>query len=427
MADSNVSISFGADASDFLDGVAKVSAALQGLPAGVGQIGASLDRTSASFAAFGAGAASALGRFGEASRQSSASQQQASQMALVAISSEMGAAQQAFAAEKNFADQMTRLKVMNASQRLAATTDALDREYAAETALIDRQSQLLGESLRGHQILLNEKLALDEHYAQNSQKIMMQAAEQFAAPFDRAIDQVSSSFSSCLSGMMFGGRNFQAAMAHVAQSLAAQFLRMGLSVVGDWAKQQIGMVALSQAAESQKTAAAAAGAAARQGVAAGEASSGFAAVAANAIKAISIDAGAAGAGATAFMAPFIGPAAVAEGAAVKGAVLSMAAFDIGAWQIDQDQVAMVHRNEMVMPAAEAGAFRSMLSGAAQGGGQGGGGQGSGGDTHVHLNLSAMDGASVQNWLAGNSRQIVKALDAAVRKGDHLGLRRLATG
>ena len=87
----------------------------------------------------------------------------------------------------------------------------------------------------------------------------------------------------------------------------------------------------------------------------------------NAVKSITVSAGEAGAGVTAFMAPFIGPAAVAEGAAVKGAVLSLAVFDIGAWQIDQDQIAMVHRNEMVMPAAEAGAFRSMLSSAANGG------------------------------------------------------------
>lgn len=425
MADSNVSISFGADASDFLDGVAKVSAALQSLPSGVGQIGASLERTSASFSAFGAGAASALSQLGEASRQNGVAQQEAAQIGLAAISVEMAAAREAFSAAKAYDDQLARLKILNASERLAASTAALDREYDAEQTLFYRQSQLAGDSVETQRRILAEKLELDARYAQNSQKIMFQAAEQIAAPFDRAIDSVSSSFSSCFAGMMFGGRNLQMAMAHVAQSLTMQFLRMGLNVAADWAKQQIGMVALTQAAEGQKTAAAAFGAQARQGVAAGEAASGFSAVVANAVKSISVDAGAAGAGATAFMAPFMGPAAVAEGAAVKGAVLSMAAFDIGAWQIDQDQVAMIHRNEMVMPAAEAGAFRSMLSNAAQGGpGQGAGG---GGDTHVHLNVSAMDSASVKNWLAGNSRQIMKALDGAVRNGDHLGLRRLATG
>ncbi len=56
MANSNVSISFGADASDFLEGVARVSAALQTLPAGVTQVAQGVERSSQSFAAFGAGA-----------------------------------------------------------------------------------------------------------------------------------------------------------------------------------------------------------------------------------------------------------------------------------------------------------------------------------------------------------------------------------
>jgi hypothetical protein len=102
--------------------------------------------------------------------------------------------------------------------------------------------------------------------------------------------------------------------------------------------------------------------------------------------------------------------------------MSVAAFDIGAWSIPQDQLAMIHRNELVMPAAEAGAFRSMLSQQANGAGarvQGGG------DTHVHLNVNALDAGSVKTWLGNNSRQIMKAMNQAVKNGDHLGLRRLA--
>ncbi|RAI17075.1 hypothetical protein CH337_17970, partial [Rhodoblastus acidophilus] len=105
----------------------------------------------------------------------------------------------------------------------------------------------------------------------------------------------------------------------------------------------------------------------------------------------------------------------------QGAVLSVAAFDIGAWSIPQDQLAMVHQNELIMPAAEAGAFRSMLNSQANGGSQ----AQSAGDTHVHLNVSAMDAASVKSWLGANSRQIMKAMSQAVSNGDHLGLRRLA--
>ncbi|MGP0105981.1 hypothetical protein [Rhodoblastus sp.] len=174
-------------------------------------------------------------------------------------------------------------------------------------------------------------------------------------------------------------------------------------------------------AASPGSAAALAGASARAVADAAGAASGAAQLVANALKSITADAGVAGAGAAAQLAPFIGPAAVAEGAAVKGAVLSIGSFDIGAWQVDQNQIAMVHKNEMVMPAAEAGAFRSMLSGAAGGAGAG---AAPGGDTHVHLNVSALDSGSVKSWLSNNSRQIMSAMNQAVKNGDHLGLRRL---
>ncbi|HUO54274.1 MAG TPA: hypothetical protein VMU18_06020 [Rhodoblastus sp.] len=423
MAESNVSISFGADASDFLDGVARVSAALQTLPSGVGQVAAGLDKTSQSFSAFSAGAASALARVNEAARATGASQQDVARTSLIAIDGEVVAERMAFAEKKTLYDALAKLKVMSAGERLAATQQALDEEYAAERALVERQSQLGELSLEQQQQIRNRMLAVDAKYALDSQKILLQSVEQIAAPMDHAVDSMAASFSSGVSGMIFHARTLNQAMASVAQSVVSQFIRMGVDVVANWTKAQVAQVILSQAAERQKTAAAMAGATARGGIAAGEGASSLASLIANAVKSISIDASAAGAGAAAFSAPFLGPAAVAEGAAVKGAVLSLAAFDIGAWQIDQDQIAMVHRNEMVMPAAEAGAFRSMLTNAAGGGAPSGGG----GDTHVHLNVSALDAGSVKNWLSNNSRQIMKALDQAVKNGDHLGLRRLATG
>ncbi|MCI4680173.1 hypothetical protein K9U39_10955 [Rhodoblastus acidophilus] len=424
MAQSNVSISFGADASDFLDGVARVSASLQSLPTGVNQVAAGLAKTSQSFSAFGAGAANALAKTGEASREASASQRDAAHASLAEINGEIFAERLAFSEKKSLYDALSRLKIVSADERLAATQRALASEYSAEKALIARELQLGDLSVQQREDIQNRNLALDARYALESQKIMLQSVQQMVGPMGRVVDSMASSFASGLTGMIFHARTLNQAMASVAQSVVSHFIRMGVEVVADWGKRQIALVVLSQTAESQKTAAALSGAAAREGIAGGEATSGLASIIANAIKSITVSAGEAGAGAAAFMAPFIGPGAVAEGAAVKGAVLAMGAYDIGAWQIDQDQIAMVHRNEMVMPAAEAGAFRSMLTNAANGGAAGAAG---GGDTHVHLNVSALDAGSVKSWLSNNSRQIMKALDGAVRNGDHLGLRRLATG
>jgi hypothetical protein len=424
MADSNVSISFGADASDFLEGVARVSAALQTLPTGVSQISQGIDRSSQNFAAFGAGATSALAKISQAARETGASQQDVTRASLLAINGEISAERAALAQKRSLYDELTKLKILSGGERLAATQAALDAEYASERSLLEQELAIDGLKLQQRQMILNKMLLLDAKYGQDSQRVMLQSVEQAVAPMNRMIDSMDASFSYGLTGMIAGTRNFRQTLQSVTQSVVSQFVKMGVEVVGDWGKKQLALAALSVAGESQKTAAATAGAAARGGVSAGEAAAGQASILASMLKSVTASASETFAGVFGFLAPVMGPAAAGPAAAAQGAVLSVAAFDIGAWSIPQDQLAMVHRNELVMPAAEAGAFRSLLTQQANGGAGGSGAPG-GGDTHVHLNVNALDASSVKNWLGNNSRQIMKAMNQAVKNGDHLGLRRLS--
>jgi hypothetical protein len=77
------------------------------------------------------------------------------------------------------------------------------------------------------------------------------------------------------------------------------------------------------------------------------AAGGIAALVANAIKAVTVDAGQTAAGVAAFMAPFTGPAAVGIGEAAGASVMGLGAFgglyDSGAWSIDLDQFAGLHK------------------------------------------------------------------------------------
>jgi hypothetical protein len=84
-------------------------------------------------------------------------------------------------------------------------------------------------------------------------------------------------------------------------------------------------------------------------------------------------------------------------------------FDIGAWSVPSDQIAMVHRNELVMPAGPAQAFRQMLTHASQGGvaaggvaagGVAAGGVSRGGDIHNwHITSNARDPRDVAREVA----------------------------
>lgn len=421
MADSNVSISFGADVSGFLDGVARVSAALQQLPTGINQASAAIDKSQQGFAAFGAGAAAALAKVNDMARASGSSQQEVARASLVAINSEIAAESAALTKKQALYHDLTKLKIMSGAERVAASKTALDAEYAAEHALLQKALQIDNLRAPQRQAVLNRMLQLDQQYAASSQSLMLQSVQQTVAPMNHMIDAMSSSMSSSLAGMVMGTKSLQQAMRAVTTAVVNQFVRMGVEVVADWAKKQLTMAALSVASEGQKTAAASAGAAARSGISAGEAAAGQTSIFSSVLRTITASAAEAFAGVFGFLSPIMGPAAAGPAAAAQGAVLSVAAFDIGAWSIPHDQLAMVHQNELVMPAAEAGAFRSMLS--SQTGGQAAA-QASGA-TQVHLNVSALDASSVKNWLSGNSRQIMRAMDQAVRSGDHLGLRRLA--
>jgi hypothetical protein len=105
--------------------------------------------------------------------------------------------------------------------------------------------------------------------------------------------------------------------------------------------------------------------------------------------------------------------------------LPFLAFDSGSWEVPHDMIAGVHAGEMIVPSQGgiADQFRGFLGGNGANGGPAGS---SGGDTHVHLHLAAIDGASARSFLMNNSKHVAGALNAAVQRGDHLGLRSLGS-
>jgi ribosomal protein S28E/S33 len=127
---------------------------------------------------------------------------------------------------------------------------------------------------------------------------------------------------------------------------------------------------------------------------------------------IKSSAGAAAAGAAESQAsiPYIGLAlAIAAAAAIFGLVMGFRGKSAagGWWQIPSDTMAMVHKDEMVLPSHLAEGVRSVVEGG------GGGGRGS---TVYNVNISALDGADVRRVLTRNSKAVVEALREAHRNG-----------
>jgi hypothetical protein len=135
---------------------------------------------------------------------------------------------------------------------------------------------------------------------------------------------------------------------------------------------------------------------------------------ANALRAVTISAGQTAAEVTAFMAPVTGPAAIGIGEAAQATVLGMAAFDVGAWNLPSTQIGLIHQNELIMPAGEAGAFRQMLSGMAANGGADVGGNRVSVAPQMHFHINSMDSANVEKTLMQNHAGVAKALEQARR-------------
>jgi hypothetical protein len=179
-------------------------------------------------------------------------------------------------------------------------------------------------------------------------------------------------------------------------------------------------------AEAMKTAATTTGVAARTGAEQAGAAASIGAQGPAMIRSILSSAAETFAGVFGFLSPLMGPLAVgpatAAQATVTGMASSVASADIGMWQVPQDMLTLVHHNELIMPAAESGAFRSLLSDSGASSAQ------SGSAVHIHptthVNVSALDSGSVSQWMRSNSSTMLKAVDEAVRHGARLGLRRL---
>ncbi len=182
---------------------------------------------------------------------------------------------------------------------------------------------------------------------------------------------VTQAFNSQLHGLLSGTESWHNAFKAVLEDLLIKFIEWGEETV----VRQI-------ATEAAKTAATSAGVTARTGAEQAGAAASLAAQSATIVRSILSSAAEAFAGVFGFLAPIMGPFAAGPATAAQATVAGMAgavaSADLGMWQVPQDMLTLIHHNELVMPAAEAGAFRQMLSGEAPAVGDA-----RGGAVHIH--------------------------------------------
>jgi hypothetical protein len=436
MADANVSVSFSASTNDFVSQVSEAKDALQTFSAPFGEINRQLvsfgtaasqafsadhltpyrDALSAtqslqqSFAADSARAAAAL-REGD-----DATYADAARAAQLATSEELRILADATKQKLALYSEEARFFEITQQQKGSLSHEAVDAEYAAELAALQREEALGDQSLAAKQhvddMVIEATRRRDDQMAELNRSALQQQERDYQA-FGNSITQA---FNSQLRGLVAGTTSWHTAFKNTLDDLLIKFI--------EWCETTAEHYIL---AEAMKTAATASGVAARTGAEQAGATASLGAQGAAMVRSILSSAAETFAGVFGFLAPLMGPLAIGPATAAQATVAGMAgavaSADIGMWQVPRDQLALIHQNELIMPAGPAGALRDMLSGPSNGGSPGGGGSVAIHPT-THLHVSAIDGPSVASWMRQNGPGMAKALDQAVRHGAALGLKRL---
>lgn len=310
-------------------------------------------------------------------------------------------------------------------QQMFAGELALENERTQlERTHLEKLKEIWDEGSKQYRAAKRKLEEEDQASALRRQQIERQVNASIRQDYQSVFNTLTSTMSSSIMGMIQGTSKFKDMLRALTLDVIKMFVDAGLKMVANWAASMAQKIVLSVTGEAEITAANAAGLAARTAANATAAASDLAMKVASVVKSIMSSAAETFAGIFGFMSPLMGPAAAgpaAAGMATVAGMASVASFDVGAWNIPQDQLAMVHQGELIMTASQGNAFRTALNGMS--GSNGGGGDG---DVHHHYhfapNVSTVDGASVSSWFRNNERHIMRAMGEMVRNGAHLGVK-----
>ena len=257
-----------------------------------------------------------------------------------------------------------------------------------------------GNDAAADEKLWEEELVAYQKFQSGKEQLDLRGVQTSQRTWQSLMQPIQRAFDTSITGMILGTTTLQKAVANIAQSIVAEFVNLGVKMVTNWIASELAMTTATEA-----------GAAARTAADSGGIAAGLAIKAANAIKSIATDSAQAFSGIFAFLAPIMGPAAAGPAAAGEATVMAAAsgiASAAGGWMVPSDQLAMVHQNEMILPANISQGLQNMISA------NGGAGAGA-----VVVNVSAIDSQDVKRFFQSNGSLLVNAVNKAMRNGSML--------
>jgi|GEM_PF-3941023 len=265
-------------------------------------------------------------------------------------------------------------------------------------ALDDQLAAAKGDEVERRRILRQIQQAEQQHATtieQLNERMQLSVRKKWIQSFGVVTNAIDQS----VKGMIRGTLTWRNAERNFLQSMTGEFIDMAMKRVSHWVATQIALTTVTAAGESSR--AAIEDAANKQSLLK---------TAATVTKKILMkmwDVMASVYSAIAsipYVGPFLAPVmAIAAGALVASWAGRVASAAGGWWEIPNDQMAMVHKQEMVLPAREAEGIRNLVRG---------GGNGGSNTYHIH----AMDAESFRDYARQNRDILAEALGMAHRDG-----------
>ena len=308
----------------------------------------------------------------------------------------------AYARRKAAIQEEAELGKISASEEVARLKDLLDTEWALEQDYYEKKLAAAVDDVRTREKLTSQEELAYEKYLTDKDKLDAQAVQNSEKQWDSLLQPIQRAVDTSVTGIILGTTTVQKALSNLAQSIVAEFVNSAVkSVFGEIGK----LLGASLAGGG--------GSSGDQDFWGGITGTGEDIVGGG------ISAGLFGSGG---LLGTLGLGSLVSGGGIFGSLFkgigSLFGFEHGGivpsaqggWMVPSTSLAMLHANEMVLPANISQGLQSMIAG-------GGGGAGaSGGGANVMFNVSAMDSQSVAKFFQSNGNVLVAAINRAMRNG-----------
>jgi hypothetical protein len=308
----------------------------------------------------------------------------------------------AYARRKAAIQEEAELGKISASEEVARLKDLLDTEWALEQDYYEKKLAAAVNDVRTREKLTSQEELAYEKYLTDKDKLDAQAVQNSEKQWESLLQPIQRAVDTSVTGIILGTTTVQKALANLAQSIVAEFVNSAVkSVFGEIGKLLGASLAGGGGSSGDQDFWGGITGTGEDIVGGGTSAGPFGS--GGLLGTLGLDSLVSGGGIFGSLFKGIGSLFGFE----QGGIVPSAQ---GGWMVPSTSLAMLHANEMVLPANISQGLQSMIAGGGAGAGSSGGG------ANVMFNVSAIDSQSVAKFFQSNGNVLVAAINRAMRNG-----------